>query len=196
MLNFAVALITMFFMLKNGHRLRDPVVELVPLKKAETERILDRIRETVRAVFVGVVLVSLLQGVLCGIAYACLGVPSPILWGIVTILICMIPLLGAPAGYVPVSLYLFFDGRWVQGVILLGIGFGIISNVDNFVRPIVIGNRTELPYIAIFFGLLGGVFAFGAVGIVAGPVIISVSLSLIQIWRERVAAGAPEPAAA
>jgi predicted PurR-regulated permease PerM len=186
-LNFAVALVTMFFMLRDGHKAREPVVELIPLKPAETGRILDRVAATVRAVFVGVVLVSILQGVLCGIAYAALGVPSPILWGILTIVICMVPLLGAPAGYVPVALYLIMDGRWVNGVILLAIGFGIISNVDNFVRPAVIGNKTELPYIAIFFGLLGGVFAFGAVGIVAGPVIIALTLSLIQIWRARLA---------
>lgn len=196
MLNFAVALVTMFFMLKGGHKLREPVLELIPLKREETGKILERIGATIRAVFVGVVLVSLIQGFMCGIAYVCLGVPSPILWGILTMVICMIPLLGAPAGYVPVALYLFVDGRWVQGVILLVIGFGVISNVDNFVRPLVIGNRTELPYIAIFFGLLGGVFAFGAVGIVAGPVIIAVSMSLIQIWRERLTASEREPAAA
>lgn len=192
LLNFAVALVTMFFMLRDGHKLLKPVRDLSPLRQDETQGILDRIAATIRAVFVGVVLVSMVQGALCGVAYAFLGVPSPILWGIVTIVICMVPLLGAPFGYIPISLYLIFDGRWVNGVILLGIGLGIISNVDNFLRPMVMGNKTQLPYIAIFFGLLGGAFAFGAVGIVVGPVIIAIALSAIQIWRDRVTA---QPAA-
>jgi predicted PurR-regulated permease PerM len=183
-LNFVIALMTMFFMLRDGHRLRDPVLELVPLPREETEGLMERIVNTIRAVFVGVVLVSLIQGTLCGLAYALLGVPSPILWGIVTIISCMIPLLGAPIIYVPVSLFLFANGHWVQAVILLGIGFGIVSNIDNFLRPLFIGSKTNLPYMAIFFSLLGGVFAFGPVGIMAGPVIMTLMLSIIEIVRK------------
>jgi predicted PurR-regulated permease PerM len=95
----------------------------------------------------------------------------------------MIPLLGAPMVYVPVSLFLLANGHWVQAVILLAFGFGIVSNIDNFLRPLFIGSKTNLPYMAIFFSLLGGVFAFGPVGIMAGPVIMTLMLSLIEIVR-------------
>lgn len=185
LLNFVVALMTLFFLLRDGHKLREPAMDLIPLDRQHTERIVGKMAETIRAVFVGVVLVSIIQGAVAGLCYLALGVPSPLLWGIATIIACMIPLLGAPMVYLPVAIYLIMNGHWIEGIIMLGLGFGIISNIDNFVRPFVIGSKTDLHYMAVFFSLLGGVLAFGPVGIMAGPVIMTALLALVDIARAR-----------
>ncbi|MBS1723623.1 MAG: AI-2E family transporter [Armatimonadetes bacterium] len=178
-----MAIITMFFMLRDGPRLLDPVCEIVPLPPDETKRILLNMQSTIQAVFIGVVLVSLIQGAIATLAYWVLGVQAPLVWGVVTVVFCTIPLLGAPVVYVPLAARLMIEGNVLQGIILLGIGFGVISVVDNLLRPIFIGARSSLHPIAIFFALLGGVVLLGPVGIMAGPTLLALLLGLIDILR-------------
>ncbi len=179
-----VAFLTMFFLLRDGHRLREPALELIPLSKEKADEILGKMGQTIHAVFIGVVLVALIQGAMAGIAYWAVGVPSPIVWFVATTVLCAIPLLGAPLIYVPMSLLLLSQGKVWQGCILLAVGFGLVSQIDNILRPWVIGARTNLHPMAIFFSLLGGVFALGPVGIMAGPVLLTVLLALQDIVRE------------
>lgn len=182
-LTLVIGLLTMFFMLRDGDRLREPTLELVPLPREETERILARMGETVHAVFIGVLLVSAIQAAVAGLTYWILGVPVPHLWAIVTFVFCTIPLLGAPIIYVPLALRLFAEGKPGQGVALLLVGFLVVSQVDNILRPFFIGARAKLHEMAVFFSLLGGVLALGPVGIVAGPVVLTVLLGLVEVLR-------------
>ncbi|HZH98298.1 MAG TPA: AI-2E family transporter, partial [Fimbriimonadaceae bacterium] len=180
-----IAFLTMFFMLRDGHRLRGPALDIIPLDRNRSQAILDRIDKTIHGVFVGVVLVAIAQGGLAGIAYYFTGVPSPVMWSVATMFFCTIPLLGAPFIYVPLSAILFSQGKNVEGLVLLGVGFGIVSQIDNVLKPFVIGARIELHPMAIFFSLLGGVFALGPVGIMVGPVLLSILLGLHDALRER-----------
>ncbi len=180
-----VAFLTMFFMVRDGHKLKEPALELIPLPKDRAEYILERMGQTIHAVFVGVVLVALVQGLLAGIAYWVTGVPSPIVWMLATTVLCAVPLLGAPIIYAPLSLILMAQGKWGAGIGLAIWGFGVISNVDNILRPFIIGSRVKLHPMAIFFSLLGGVLALGPVGIMAGPVLLTILLGLQDIVRER-----------
>lgn len=182
-LTLVFALMTMFFMLRDGPKLRDPVCELVPLPASETLVILDKMRSTVQSVFVGVVLVSIIQAIIAGITYWILGVPAPLLWAFVTFVFCTIPMLGGPVVYVPLAIKLVIDGRIPQALILLFIGFGVISTVDNFLRPVFIGARSDLHPMAIFFSLLGGVLVMGPIGLMAGPMVLTLMLGLIDIVR-------------
>lgn len=180
-----VALLTMFFVLRDGVRLREPALDLIPLPREKAEALLLRMADTIRAVFVGVVLVALIQGTLAGIAYFLAGAPSPLLLALATTILCVIPLLGAPVIYIPVSLALMAQGKLWPGILLLAFGFGVISQIDNILRPFFIGARVPLHPMAIFFALLGGVFTLGPVGIMAGPVLLTVILGLQEIVRER-----------
>lgn len=180
-----VAFLTMFFLLRDGNRLKQPALELIPLPHERSEEILARMNDTIHAVFVGVVMVAIVQGSLAGLAYWTLGVPSPLVWFVATTVLCAIPLLGAPLIYIPMSLLLMARGDIWQGVVLLGFGFGVVSQIDNLLKPWVIGARTNLHPMAIFFSLLGGVFALGPVGIMAGPVLLTLLLALQDIVRER-----------
>jgi predicted PurR-regulated permease PerM len=180
-----VALLTMFFILKDGSRLREPALELIPLPPHKAEALLLRMAETIRAVFVGVVFVALIQGTLAGVAYWIAGAPSPLLLALATTVLCVIPLLGAPVIYVPVGIALLAQGKTLAGALLLAFGFGVISQIDNWLRPFFIAARVPLHPMAIFFSLLGGVLALGPIGIMAGPVLLTAILGLQEIIRER-----------
>lgn len=180
-----VAFLTLFFMLRDGERLREPALDLIPLPREKAADVLQRMAQTIHAVFIGVVLVALIQGTIAGIAYVACGVPSPLVWFVATTVLCAIPLLGAPLIYVPMAILLFSQGKIGQAVALLIVGFGVVSQVDNILRPFVIGARVNLHPMAIFFSLLGGVLALGPVGIMAGPVLLTLLLALQDIVRER-----------
>ncbi|CAN5417075.1 AI-2E family transporter [soil metagenome] len=184
-LTLVIALLTQFFLLRDGHRLREPALELLPFARARGERMFDRIAETVRAVFVGTVLVALIQGTVIGVAYWAVGVPSPLLLGVVSAILCIIPLLGAPVVYVPVGLILLASGKTTEGLVILGVGFLIVSQIDNVLKPLFIGGRTNLHPMAIFFAILGGVAAIGPIGLMAGPMLLTVLLALQEVIRER-----------
>jgi predicted PurR-regulated permease PerM len=191
-----IALLTMFFMLRDGRRLLEPTLQLIPLPREESVAILERMRATIQAVFIGVVLVAVVQGTLAGITYWLVGAPAPVVWGAATVVLCVFPLLGAPVVYVPIALLLFARGDWPQALVLLGVGFGVISLIDNLLRPFVIGARADLHPMAIFFSLLGGVLALGPVGIMAGPALLTLILALVEIVRRRRALTDPAALAA
>ncbi|MEJ5170701.1 MAG: AI-2E family transporter [Fimbriimonadales bacterium] len=179
-----VALLTMFFLLRDGGRMREPAIELSPLRRDQTEALFVRIGQTVRAVFVGIILVAIAQGLVAGVGYFIAGVPNPVVWTLVTILLCAIPLLGSPLVYVPLGVTLITQGRPLAGVLLMAYGFLIVSNIDNVLRPFVIGAQTNLHPMAVFFSLLGGVFLLGPVGLMAGPMVLTVALCLADALRE------------
>ncbi|MBL8086603.1 MAG: AI-2E family transporter [Chthonomonas sp.] len=186
-----VAMLTMFFMVRDGHRLLEPALDLLPIPKPKARALIDRMGNTIRAVFVGVVLVAAIQAAIATTTYVLCGVPSPFLFGIATFILCVIPLLGGPVVYVPLSLMLLSQGKTVEGIVLLGVGFGIVSQVDNLLRPFVIGAKVQLHPMGIFFSLLGGVLVFGPVGIMAGPVVLTALIGLQDVIRE--ARGAHTP---
>lgn len=180
-----VSMFSLFFFIRDGDKMREPVIALSPLEPSETQLLLDRLAQTIVGVFMGIVLVSFVQGTLAGIAYWLVGIEIPLAWALATMIICVIPLMGAPAVYVPLSLMLLAQEKYLQGLLLLGIGFGIVSQIDNFLRPIFISRRTALTTLQIFLGLLGGVLLFGPVGIMAGPLLFVFATTMLEIVRER-----------
>jgi len=184
-ISLVIALLTMFFMLRDGKNLINPVCEVIPLPKAETLGILQRMASTIRAVFLGIVLVAIIQGLMAGIVYWALGIPGAFLWTLLTIVICMIPLLGGPVIYFPMAIWLFAVGEPVKAIVLLGVGLGIISQIDNLLRPFVIGANAKLHAMAVFFSLLGGVLAMGPIGLMAGPMVLTLLLGFIDVLRTR-----------
>ena len=182
-LTIVIALLTMFFMLRDGENLRKPALELVPLPPAKTNEILGRVSETIRAVFIGTVLVALVQGAIMGITFVAAGVPNSLLLGVACAVMAIIPLLGTPVIYIPVAALLLAQGKTWQGFVVLGVGFLIVSQVDNVLKPFLIGGRTNLHPMAIFFSILGGVLLIGPIGVMAGPMLLTILLALIEVMR-------------
>lgn len=196
-LTIVIALLTMFFMLRDGKSLLKPTCDLVPLPHEKTIEILERVAETIRAVFIGTVLVALIQGAMMGLTFLIVGIPNSLLLGVACAIMAIIPLLGTPVVYIPVALLAMSQGKTNEGIIILVVGFGIVSQIDNILKPFLIGGRTNLHPLAIFFSILGGVLLIGPIGVMAGPMLLTILLALVEVVRSWVAvAPQPDPEAA
>lgn len=180
-----IALLSQFYLLKDGHRLKELALDFSPLGKSETNALLNRTAQTVPAVFVGTVLVSALQGAIMGVTFWSLGVSNALLLGILGTLLCLVPVLGAPALYFPAAAVMLATGDLKGAAIVLGVGAIIVSQVDNVVRPMLIGDRVSLHPLAIFFAILGGTVLVGPIGLIAGPMLLTIVLGLLEAYRMR-----------
>lgn len=176
-----IALFAMFFFLRDGARFFVQMRSVLEgMLGAAARDYLQAIGDTTQAVVYALVLAALAQGVVAGVGYAIAGFEAPIFLGAVTALVALIPF-ATPVMWSSLSIWLILSGKAGAGVFLLIWGTALVSTVDNVVRPLVISNHTTMPLILVVFGVLGGVIAFGLVGLFIGPVVLAVSLA---IWRE------------
>jgi predicted PurR-regulated permease PerM len=117
-----------------------------------------------------------------GVAFFILGISSPVLWGFAMAIASFLPLVGPFIIWIPASLYLYFQGAVGKAIALAVMGGGI-SSIDNFLRPLIIGRRTRMPFLFIFFSVLGGIKLFGLIGIVMGPMVLALFVSILEIFR-------------
>ncbi|HYI93949.1 MAG TPA: AI-2E family transporter [Bryobacteraceae bacterium] len=179
-----IMLLTLFFLLRDGERIRQRIGSILPIEARRYQQLVDTISASITANIYGVLAVSVAQGTLGAIGYAIAGLPSVMLWGVATALFSMIPLAGAASVWVVASIYLLAIGSWGKAVFMLAWGAGVISTADNIVRPLVLSGRVKLHTLLIFFSLLGGVKAFGIIGLFTGPIIVSVAMALLNILEE------------
>jgi predicted PurR-regulated permease PerM len=173
----------MFYLFRDGRMVRDALASAIPLHDRQSRAILRRIGEVVGASVNGVLVIATLQGVLGGVAFAVLGVPSAIIWGVAMIFLSLIPIAGAFVVWIPAAIYLAVSGAWIKAVLLALWGIFVISLVDNFLRPRLVGKRAKLHELFIFFAVLGGLQLFGLIGLVLGPVVLAIALSLFEAFR-------------
>lgn len=184
-------LFTMYYLFRDGHYIVEKIPSLLPLSEEQSKAIIARTEEVISASVTGVVVVALIQGILGGIMFAILGVPSAMVWGVVMTLLCTIPMLGAFVVWVPAAILLALTGHWIKAVILTAWGVFVIGLADNFLRPRLVGQRTRLHELIIFFSVLGGIKVFGVLGILLGPVIVAITLALLDVYRQGSAGAAP-----
>jgi predicted PurR-regulated permease PerM len=176
-----IALFAMFFFLRDGARFFSQIRSVLEgLLGPQVRSYLKAIGDTTQAVVYALVLAALAQGVAAGIGYWGAGIHAPVFLGAVTALVALIPL-ATPVMWISLSTWLIVTGHVREGVGLALWGLVVVSWVDNVVRPLVISNATQMPFVLVVFGVLGGVLAFGLVGLFIGPVVLAVSLA---IWRE------------
>ncbi len=161
--NFVIVLFTLFFFLRDGagfcYRLR----HLLPMDHEHQERLFENIINSLTAVVHGCLAVALIQGLLAGLAYWLLGVPFSLVWGVVTAFAALLP---------------------VGGTLVVSVCIGVVGMVDNILKPLFIGTRLKLPMLALFFGILGGLAVFGALGLVLGPVLLGLLAALLDLYLE------------
>jgi predicted PurR-regulated permease PerM len=178
-----VALLSMFFFQRDGKSLKKPFLEFSGLPVEVGEEIFVKVQKTIRAVFSGSVMVALIQGVIMGVTYALLGVPNSALLGFISVVLCIVPLLGAPIIYIPIGLLFLAQGDITKAAVVMGVGFLIVSQIDNLLKPYLIGNQVQLHPLAIFFFVLGGISLFGPIGLMVGPMILTLFLALVDYSR-------------
>jgi predicted PurR-regulated permease PerM len=132
----------------------------------------------------GGIAVGLAQGSLAGLAFWVLGLSSPVLWGLVAALTSLIPIFGTGIVWAPAAIILLLGGHWIKALILFGWGAAVVAQVDAVLRPYVVSGRAKMHNLLIFFALLGGVKAFGIMGLFIGPVVVSVTLAVLDMLRE------------
>ena len=196
LISFIFIIFAMFLLFRDGERLVASIPDLLPFERSRSEALLVRIRDVIYSGVYGIVVIALIQGTLCGGMFWVLGIPSAALWGMVTVVTSVLPLVGAAAVWVPGIIYLLLEAQWAQAIILGLWGTLVISGVDNFLRPRLVGGRVGLSEVVMFFALLGGLQAFGLLGIVLGPVVFAIAGSLIDVLSDRSSVPVPRPSPA
>jgi predicted PurR-regulated permease PerM len=180
-LKLGFAVLTVLFIYRDGESLLDQVRRV--LRRFLGRRVdgyIDAIGTTTKAVLYGLVLTAFAQGALAGVGYWFAGVRAPVLFGAFTALIALMPF-GTPFVWGTLGAWLLFTGKTLEGIGLLLWGALVVSWVDNLIRPLVISNATHIPFLLVLFGVIGGLAAFGLIGMFVGPVIVGV---LMAVWRE------------
>jgi Ca2+-transporting ATPase len=181
----AVILVTLFFCFRDGEdAIKQSHQGIVRFLGKHQDVYLQAAGHTTKAVVYGLVLAALVQGMLAGIGYFVAGVRAPVLFGAVTALLALVPM-GATLVWVPIGITLLLIDQIWAGIGLLLWGFLVVSTVDNVIRPLVISGAGRVPFLVVMFGVLGGLNAFGAVGLFLGPVILAVLLAVWQAWLEQ-----------
>jgi len=176
-------IITMYYLFRDGDKIVRALPGALPLSNLQSKAILERVSQVVSASVYGVVTIAMLQGLLGGLAFWLLGVPSPVLWAVLLAFVCMIPIAGSFLVWLPASIYLVLGGHWTKGLLLIVWGTLVISTVDNFLRPKLMKDQTRLHELFVFFSVLGGMSVFGLLGIVLGPVVLAITLGLLDIFK-------------
>lgn len=181
-----VMLFALFFLLRDGHVLGRQVRDLLPLPERERDRLLSETRDLVIASVGAGLLVAAVQGTIGGVAFWLLGIRAPVVWGVVMAICSLIPIVGSALVWVPTALWLLLSGDVGRGLILVLVGVLGISMADNVLRPLLLSGRTSASGLVIFLGLLGGVSAFGFIGLVLGPIILVTAGNLLAVFTRKV----------
>jgi predicted PurR-regulated permease PerM len=184
-----ITLFLLFYFLRDKRRILRVIAQSVPLAQNETAQVRDNIRNTISAVVFGTLAVAVVQGTLGGLMFWWLGLPAPILWGAIMAILAILPLFGAALIWVPAALYLAINGEWDKAILLTGWGTIVVGLIDNLLYPVLVKNKLRIHTVPVFIAVLGGLLAFGATGVVLGPLILAVALALADIWRRRMALG-------
>lgn len=175
---------TLFYLFRDGDRIRQAAFGMVPLQRIQMHDIAVRTKEVIAATIYGVLVIAAIQGSLGTFIFWILGLPSPLLWGVVMFFLAMIPMAGTFVVWVPAAIYLAVTGAYLQAAILVAWGLLVIGTIDNFLSPRLVGRRARLHELLIFFAVLGGLQVFGVLGLILGPVTVAVTLALIEMLRQ------------
>jgi len=175
----------LFFFLRDRRAALRLMRSLSPLSEVEMDHLFDRVSDTIYATIYGTLAVSAVQGMLGGLMFWWLGLPAPLLWGVIMALLAVVPVLGAFVVWIPAALVLALEGSWGKALILTLWGMVVVGGIDNLLRPILVGNRLKLHTILAFMSVVGGLILFGPSGLVLGPVALTVTTLLLEIWRGR-----------
>jgi predicted PurR-regulated permease PerM len=186
---FLVAFLLLFYFWRDRALFTGFIRHFLPLSDQETDRLFSRLRDTVYASIYGTLVVAAVQGALGGLMFWWLGLPAPLLWGVVMALLSVIPVLGAFVIWIPAAIFLAMQGHWGKAIILTLWGTLVVGLIDNLLYPILVGKRLRLHTVPVFLGIVGGLIVFGASGLVLGPVIVALTDAVLNIWRCRTAQG-------
>lgn len=178
---FILVLFSLFFFLKNGTRIRDIVYEISPLPREADEKVLNKMSAAINSTLRGQMLVAIMQGIVGIIGFSIFGVPNPILWGSTILIAAFVPTVGTALVNVPVILYLYFSGQTFAALGLLIWELTAVTIIDNFIGPMVINQSLKLHPFIILLSIIGAIAAYGPIGFILGPLIVTMLMALFEI---------------
>lgn len=185
----AVTLYVLFFFVRDGRQLQDMLVRALPLGDPREERLITKFAAVTRATVKGTFVIAGVQGMIGGVAFFFLGLGSPILWGVIMAVFSLLPAVGGAIVWVPAAVYLLIAGSWGKALLLAIVGAGIMGTVDNALRPILVGRDAGMPDYMILLSTLGGLGTFGFSGLVVGPVVAGLFMTVWEIFTEEFGPG-------
>lgn len=185
-LGFVVMMFILFFAIRDGSAMFARLRELLPMRADDKARLFKHLGSVTRAMVYGTVVTALVQGALVGIGFALTGLASPIVFGVLAALFALVPMAGTPVVWVPAVAVLALQGRLTAAGIMLVWG-GFVVTIDNFLRPMLVSGKAEVGTLTVFIGVLGGVVAFGPIGILLGPLVLALALALVQFDQDEAA---------
>lgn len=180
-LDFVVTLFATFFLLRDGRSVMAIVRRVLPMNVEFRERLIAQVRQLVSVSVTSSLLVAAVQGFLGGAVFALVGISAPVFWGVVIALFCLLPL-GAWLIWMPAAVLLALDGAIGRAAVVAGLGFGIVSAVDNVLRPVLLSGGAQMNGLVILVALLGGIGAFGPLGVVIGPIVLATTIGLLTTY--------------
>ena len=184
LMDYLTMLVVLFFLLRDSAYFAEGVRWISPLSKKQENLFIDRFREMTRATVVGTLLTALAQGTLSGLIFLALGLPNPILWGALTALLSLVPVVGTATVWVPWTIYLFAIGSYGRAVTFLVAQIIVVGAIDNFLRPMLIEGRVRMHSLVIFFSILGGIGYFGILGMFFGPLVFAIVVAFLEFYIE------------
>jgi len=185
----------LFYFLRDRRAAVKALLNLSPLSAAEMGMLSARVVDTIHATLYGTVVCATVQGILGGLMFRWLDLPAPLLWGLVMGLLAVVPVFGAFVVWIPTAFALALEGSWGQALILTVWGTVVVGFIDNLLYPVLVGNRLKLHTVPAFVSLVGGLIVFGPSGVILGPLAVTITQALLEIWRSRMLVAAPEPIA-
>jgi predicted PurR-regulated permease PerM len=182
--SFVVMLFVLFFVLRDGPALARQVVRMAPIEQRRRTLLWQHLSDVTRAVFLGIGLTALAQGVLLGVGFWIAGLPSPLVFGVLGVILALIPMIGPGLLWVPAAIWLAIQGHQGHAIFLALWGAVVVSLVDNLLRPLLISGRAEVPTLAVFVGVMGGLAAFGFIGLFVGPIVLGLLVALFRFEAE------------
>lgn len=179
-----ITVFTLFYFLADAQRLIANLRRISPLHRDQTEALLERFRSVSRATVRGTFLICLTQATLGGLALWIFGVPNPLLWSVVMLVLAFVPMVGTAVVLVPAAIFQILTGSVWQGIAILFVSFGVIFNVDNLMRPRLMGREAGMHDLIVFFSTLGGLATYGAMGFIVGPIVAAFFLALLDLWAD------------
>jgi predicted PurR-regulated permease PerM len=182
LLNLFVMLYAMFFFFKDGHQILERIFYYTPLSDEDETRMLTQLASITRATVRGTLVIGVIQGALAGIAFWVAGIEGAALWGTIMTILSIIPGIGAPLVWVPVVIFLYVNGQYLTATLLLVWCGAVVATIDNFLRPVLVGRDAKMPDLLILIGTLGGLFLFGPIGFIVGPIVCGLFLTVWDIY--------------
>jgi predicted PurR-regulated permease PerM len=181
---FLLTLFLLFFFLRDGEDFVRRAVHLIPMERSRKTMLMGHLAAVTHAVVLGTLLTAVAQGVLMGIGFAIVRLPSPVVFGVLTAIASLVPLVGTALVWVPAAGVLFAQGRMGAAIFLAIWSIVLVGMSDNVLRPLVVSGRAQIATLPIFLGLMGGLSAFGAIGMVLGPVLVALVIALLRYAEE------------